>query len=108
MKAATLKHRLSKLDAISNFGLRVSVTSTTFFSIDSFSSLTVPVCAGGISDLKKIASTESVIPENNKTILKTIIDKPKVKLRDVADIPKITKSSVFTILDENLATLVFK
>ena len=45
---------------------------------------------------------EAVIPENMKKILKVVMDNRKVKLREIADIVKISSGSVFTILHEHL------
>ena len=45
---------------------------------------------------------EAVIPVNMKKILKVVMDNRKVKLREIADIVKISFGSVFIILHEHL------
>ena len=45
---------------------------------------------------------EAVIPENMKKILKVVMDNRKVKLREIADIVKISFGSVFIILHKHL------
>ena len=48
-------------------------------------------------------STEVATPENSKKILKIILSDRKVKLQEIADILKISKSTVFKVVHENLS-----